>query len=216
MKSFKQYIYEDIEVISGHPRTTKADMKSAQKDFEDDAEHRKNLGKIHNDYSLHRSGRNFWITHDPSKKVVGHIDAEPFSGTDKKSIAIAQLNIDKDHTKKKIGSSLAAAAYRHLHNMGHTIYSGDQQSIGAIEVWKELMHHPATRNYVYAIHNPYGAKGTELGLAHKLSSGDIWTSGSGEARRAASRKGIKMHKYGTEKAERAYDVDLVLRAKKKT
>ncbi len=133
MKSFKQYISEDIEVISGHPRTTKADMKSAQKDFEDDANYRKNLGKIHKDYSLHLSGRNFWITQDSSGKVVGHIDAEPFSGADKKSIAIAQLNIDKDHTKKNIGSSLAVAAYRHLHNMGYTIHSGDQQSIGAVK-----------------------------------------------------------------------------------
>jgi hypothetical protein len=213
MKSFKQLL-EDIELVSGHPRTTKSDMRNAQMDFEDDVEFRKNLGKIHKDYSLHRSGRNFHITHDPSGKVVGHLDTEPTSNSSK-SIQIAQLNIDKDHTRKKIGHSLAVAAYKHLHKTGHTIHSGNEQSVGGASVWKELMNDPETRDHVHAVHHPYGGRKRELGLAKHLPSEDIWTSGSGEARRAGSRKGIRMHKYGTDEADRTQDVHLVLKPKEK-
>ena len=134
MKNFKQLL-EDIELVSGHPRTTKSDIRNAQMDFEDDAEYRKNLGKIHKDYSLHHSDGHFFITHDASDKVIGYIETD---GSGKK-IKIGQLNIDKDHTKKKIGHSLAVAAYKHLYKTGYTIYSGEEQSIGGASVWRELM-----------------------------------------------------------------------------
>jgi hypothetical protein len=215
MKSFKQYISEDIELLSGHPRTTKIDMEDAQMNFEDDAEYRKNLGKIHKDYSIHRADRNFWITHDPSGKVVGRIDTEPSYGNGSKTIQIAQLNIDKNHTRKKIGHSLPVAAYTHLWRNGYTIHAGDEQSVGAAKVWQDLINNPETRDHVHAIHDPYFAPSKELGPAHRLSSGDIWTSGSGEARRAATRKGIRLHKYSTPEAERAQDVRLILRAKRR-
>ena len=212
MKRLKQLL-EDIELVSGHPRTTKSDMRHAQQDFKDDAEYRKNLGKIHKDYSLHNSGRNYWITHDPSDKVVGHIDTEPSGRA--KTIKIAQLNIDKDHTKKKIGHSLAVAAYKHLHKTGHTIHSGEEQSVGGASVWRELMKDPETINHVHAVHSRYGGRKKELGRAFHLDPADIWTSGSKEARTAARRKGINMHHYDTPDAEHALGVQLVLKPKDK-
>jgi hypothetical protein len=215
MKSFKQYISEDINLIHGHPRTTEYIMKDAQMFFDDDAEYRKNLGKIHKDYSLHRADRNFYITHDPSGKVIGSIDTEPSSGNSSKIIKISQLNIDKKHTRKKIGHSLAVAAYTHLWRTGHTIHAGDEQSIGAARVWQDLINNPETRDHVHAIHDPYYASSRELGPAHRLSSGDIWTSDNPRGRRVASQKGIRLHKRGTAEEERAQDVRLVLRAKKK-
>lgn len=212
MKNFKQLL-EDIELVSGHPRTTKSDMRYAQMDFKDDAEYRKNLGKIHKDYSLHTSGRNYWITHDPSNKVVGHIDAEP-SGRGK-TIKIAQLNIDKDHTKKKIGHSLAVAGYKHLWRTGHTIHSGEEHSVGGANVWRELMNDPETRDHIHAVYSRYGGRKKELGLAKHLDTADIWTSGSREARTAARRKGIKMHDYYSSDAQHAQHVKLVLKPKNK-
>jgi len=216
MKTYSQLL-EDIELVSGHPRTTKSDMRTAQHDFEDDVEYRKPLGKIHKDYSLHRSGRNFYITHDPSGKVVGHIDTEqhPMNSGNKKTIQIVQLNIDREYTKKKIGHSLAVAAYKHLHKTGHTIRSSSEQSVGGASVWRELMKDPSTKKHVSAVHQPYGGRKRELGQASKLHTGDIWTSGSGEARTAGSRKGIRMHKYTSPQSERAQDVQLVLKGKKK-
>ena len=215
MKKFKQLL-EDIELVSGHPRTTKRDMQDAQMDFEDNAEFRKNLGKIHKDYSLHRSGRDFWITHDPSSKVVGHIDTEPSgeSGGGKK-LHIAQLNIDRNHTKKNIGHSLAVAAYKQLWRTGHTINSGSDQSIGGASVWNDLINDPETQNHVHAVYSVYGERGTQLGLAKHLNPADIWISGSREARTAARRKGIKMHDYYSSNADYTQHVKLVLKPKVK-
>lgn len=212
MKTYLQLL-EDIELLSGHPRTSKSHMRDIQRDFEDDAEYRKPLGKIHKDYSLHRSGRNFHITHDPSGKVVGHIDTEP--GNSNKTVHIAQLNIDREHTKKKIGHSLAVAAYKHLHKTGHTIHSGSEQSVGGASVWRELMKDPSTKRHVHAVHRPFGGKHRSLGQASKLQTGDIWTSGSREARTAGRKKGIKMHKYLSPESERAQDVQLVMHPKGK-
>ena len=213
MKTYKQLL-EDIELVSGHPRTAKSDMRSAQHDFDVDAEFRKPLGKIHKDYSLHRLGKKLHITHDPSGKVVGHIDTHDTErGSPNKTLYIAQLNIDREHTKKKIGHSLAVAAYKHLHKTGHTIHSGTQQSVGGASVWRELMNDPSTRRYVHAIHSPIGGKDRSLGQASKLKTGDIWTSGSREARTAGRRQGIQMHKYGSPESERAEDVQLVFHPK---
>jgi hypothetical protein len=214
MKTYSQLL-EDIELVSGFPRTTKGDMRYAQMDFEHNA-YGKNLGKIHKDYSLHRSasGRKLHITHDPSGKVVGQVAVEP--GKNKKDLKVVQLNIDREHTKKKIGHSLAVGAYKHLHKTGHTVHAGTEQSPGGASVWKELMRDPETKRHVHAVHRPFGKRGKQLGQASKLHTGDIWTSGSGEARRAGSRKGIKMHKYGTPRSERAMDVGLVLKPKPRT
>ena len=204
-------IQEDIELVSGHPRTTKSDMRNAQMDFKDDAEYRKNLGKIHKDYSLHHSDGHFFITHDASGKVIGHIETD---GSGKK-IKIGQLNIDKDHTKKKIGHSLAVAAYKHLHKTGYTIHSGEEQSVGGANVWRELMKDPETKDHIHAVHSRYGGRKKELGPASKMPTEDIWTSGSREARTAGRKKGIRMHDYYTPEAEHAQGVQLVLRPKVK-
>lgn len=215
MKLFK-HLLEDIELISGHPRTTKSDMQDAQMDFEDNAEFRKNLGKIHKDYSLHRSGRDFWITHDPSSKVVGKIDTEPSDESlGGKKLNIAQLNIDRKHTKKKIGHSLAVAAYKQLWRTGHTITSGGEHSMGSALAWMDLMSDPETQNHVHAVHGVHGERVTQLGLAKDLNPADIWISGSREARTAARRKGIKMHDYYSSNVEKVQPVKLVLKPKVK-
>ena len=66
MKKFKQLL-EDIELMSGLPRTTKRDMQHAQMEFEDNVEFRKNIGKIHKDYSLHRTHN--WSSTNLRKKI---------------------------------------------------------------------------------------------------------------------------------------------------
>lgn len=228
MKSFNQYIMdsedmkglaeprkvqEDIELVSGIGRPTRYDMETSQDEF--DYGRKKDLGKIHKDYSLHR-GENgdFFIHHDESKKVVGHISND--APHKHKTLKVGLTTMDPKHTKKKIGHSLAVAAYKHLHGKhGYEIESGAEQSLGGKSLWDHLMQHPSTKNHVHAVHQAPGSHiKTDLGLAHKLDPSEIWQSGSREVRRAARRKGINLAKdIGVE--DPTYNVRLVLRRKKK-
>jgi hypothetical protein len=210
MKSFKQYISEDIELVSDIGRTGKSEIEDAQDEFTYGP--KKNLGKIHKDYSLHKSSGNFYITHDPSKKVVGHISND----TPHKSshLQVGLTAIHKDHTKKKIGHSLAVAAYKHLHGLGYTVTSGREQSVGGASIWQSLMKDRDIGGEVRAIHHSYGGKRRDLGRASELHTGDIWSSGSGAVRRKAKAKGIQMHPY-TGEDDSAYDTHLEIQGKKK-
>jgi hypothetical protein len=209
MKTYRELL-EDIELVTGVGRVSRQENDAMQDEF--DRIHKKKLGKIHKDYSIHKSGRDFFITHDKSKKVVGHFASDAPSS--KKQLRVSSLGIHPDHTKKKIGHSLAVAAYKHLHGKhGYEIHSDTAQTPGGASVWRELMKDPSTSRYVHAVHHPLRGKKTELGQASKLHTGDIWQSGSGSARRTAASKGIKMHPYKGN--DPAYDTKLVLKRKKK-
>jgi len=213
MKSFKQYISEDIELVSDIGRTGKREIQDAQDEFT--YGRKKNLGKIHKDYSLHKSSGDFYITHDPSKKVVGHISND--TAHKSRQLQVGLTAIHKDHTKKKIGHSLAVAAYKHLHGLGYTIRSGHEQSFGGHDIWggkKGLMNDPEMRDHIHAIHHPYGGTRRDLGRASDLHTGDIWTSGSNTARRKAKAKGIQLHPYEGH-GDSAYDTYLEIQPKKK-
>lgn len=215
MKTYRQLL-EDIELVSGIGRPTRDDMRAIRSEHE--FGHKKNLGKIHRDYSLHKVGGDFFIHHDKSKKVVGHIANE--TPHKSKSLKVGLTAIHPDHTKKKIGHSLAVAAYKHLHGKhGYEIHSGGEQSVGGASIWRHLMKDPSTKQHVHAVHHPWGGKRTELGQASKLHTGDIWTSGSREVRSKASSKGINMHPYKDYNDDplrrKAYDTTLVLKRKTK-
>jgi hypothetical protein len=209
MKTYRQLL-EDIELISGIRRATRGDMNTAQDEF--DYSNKKNLGKIHKDYSLYKSGGDVFITHDSSKKVVGNISNQ--TPHKSKHLKVEATAVHPDHSKKMIGHSLAVAAYKHLHKQGYTIRSGNEQSPGGASVWHGLMNDPKTKKHVHAVHHPYHGSKTELGQASKLHTGDIWQSGSGEVRRKAASKGIRMHKYSSDATDKAMDTHLELRAKK--
>lgn len=216
MKSFKKYISEDIELSSDIVRPKISDWKGTQSKFEK-FKKLKNLGKIHDDYSIysHSGGRSFYIVHDRKNNVVGEITNNSRTPN---HIEVGGLSVHKNHTKKKIGTSLAVAAYKHLHGLGYTIGSGGVQSIGGASVWQELMNDPEINKHVHALQHPFGGKYTDvkdLGQASELDTGNIWASGSGEIRRAARSKGIVMRKYGSPESERAYSTQLILKAKKK-
>ena len=212
MKTYRQLL-EDIELRSGIGRATRDDMRATQDEF--DSTRKKNLGKIHKDYSLHKGEYgDFFIHHDKSKKVVGHISNE--TPHKSKSLKVGLTSIDPKHTKKKIGHSLAVAAYKHLHGKhGYEIQSGNEQSVGGASIWRHLMKDPSTKNHVHAVHHPWDGKRTELGQASKLHTGDIWTSGSGEVRRKAASKGITMHPFKGYDNDPVYHRTLVLKRKTK-
>lgn len=214
MKTYRQLL-EDIEMISGVGHMNKHDVKAVQDEHDYDTR-KKNLGKIHKDYSIHKSSfGDFYITHDKSKKVVGHISNE--TPTKRKHLKVGLVAIHKDHTKKKIGHSLAVAAYKHLHaKHGYTIHSDRQHSPGGASIWHHLMKDPKTSKHVRAvITRRMDGHTKDIGQASKMNPADIWTSGSREMRRKAASKGIRMHKYMSPEAVRAFGTELVLKAKKK-
>ena len=212
MKTYRQLL-EDIELVPDIQRDTRWELRSVHDQIS--GRSKKNLGKIHKDYSLHKSGKDFVITHDKSKKLVGVISTTAHHNSKGKHLGVAATAVHPDHTKKKIGHSLAVAAYKHIHKQGYTIRSGNEQSPGGASVWHGLMNDPKTKKHVHAVHHPFIGKKTELGQASKLHTGDIWYSGSGEVRRKAASKGIRMHKYSSDATNKAMDTHLELRAKKK-
>ena len=215
MKSFLQYISEDIEVVSDIVRPTEHDWSKVS--APDESSRFKNFGKIHKYYSLHQDSlrNSFVIIHDKSKSVVGEIQNE---SSEPKTLRVGMFAVHDDHTKKKIGHSLAVAAYKHLHGKhGYTIHSGSEQSPGAVSIWQDLLNDPKTKKHIHATEeNPDNFGETkDLGQASKMNPADIWTSGSREVRRKAASKGIRMHKYSSLQAKRAYNTILVLKARKK-
>lgn len=219
MKTYSKLV-EDIELVSGIGKQTGREIERAHNDAADPGpfgprNQLENHGKIHKDYSLHGSGRDFFIRHDKSKKIVGHIAGERPQGGHSRSVAIGIVRIHPEHTQKKIGHSLAVAAYKHLHKKGFDIHSGDQQSPGGASIWQRLMKDPSTRRHVHAIRpDERGGMPKNLGQASKLHTGDIWVSGIGYVRNKAGTKGIRMHKYMTPKSDAAYRTTLVLKGKK--
>jgi hypothetical protein len=166
-----------------------------------------NIGKIHKDYSLHREGDNvMFITHDKTKKVIGRIDGE---GSPKR-FAVHGISVHPKHTKKKIGHSLAVAAYKHLHGMGVDVHSDAQQSPGGASVWNTLRKDPDTRKHVHVVRN-----NRIIGQASKMKTQDIWTSRPGFTRDRAAKKGIRSSSSEGSKGKKIVGVTLVLKGKKK-
>ena len=215
MKSFKQYITEDdIELISLQRRSIPRELRIYQNAF--NYGRKKNLGNIHPEYSLHKSGGDFFIRHDESKKVVGHIVNQTHYKS--RSLEAMMTQIHPKHTAKVIGQSLPVAAYKHLwDHHGYEITSGYDHSIGGLQMWRDMIADPDTSEYVHAIHHPFGGKKTDLGLARKLPTSDIWSSGSAGMRLKARRKGVQVDKLamiGDTPINKASNVQLVLKRKK--
>lgn len=154
----------------------------------------RNLGEIHPGYELHRhvvtdSGygskhplvhsHRYTIVHKKTKDVAGEIDAhagkidrktgEHTPGTGK-GLQIAWVGINSDHSSSKVGKSLAVAAYKHLHNKGHSIKSDKRQSYGGAHVWDQLRKDPDVKHHL-KFHDELDNKASP---AHELSYNDIW------------------------------------------
>lgn len=217
MKTYRN-IVEDIELVAGVARHQGSNIEDAHHDARHFGPNSfRDMGKIHKDYSMHKHGHDFFIRHDKTKKIVGHISTESENERGGKKISVGMVGIHPQHSEKKIGHSLAFAAYRHLHRKGYDVHSGHEQSPGGASIWRRLMKHPTTRAHVEAIRHSESGKGKpkNLGRASRLHTGDIWVSGSGYMRKKAGSKGIRMHPYQSKQSDDAYLTRLVLRGKKR-
>jgi predicted N-acetyltransferase YhbS len=166
------------------------DQKKHTRHSEDKYTSHRNLGEIHPNYELHRHtvktmssrpyhSHRFSIVHKKTGDVAGEIDAiggkinrkngEHTRGTGK-GLGIEWIHVHPKHGTKKIGTSLAAAAYKHLHKLGHSIKAGRRQSVGGAHIWDKLRHDPEVGDHV-KVHDELYDSSTP---AHKLSHGEIW------------------------------------------
>lgn len=158
----------------------------------------RNLGEIHPGYELHRHvvtthkygarhgdpivhSHRYTIVHKKSGDVAGEIDAEagkihrktgehtPGTG---KGLKIQWVGVHSDHSSKKVGKSLAIAAYKHLHGKGHSIKSDTRQSFGGAHVWDKLRHDPDVGHHV-KFHDRL-SHGKKPKSAHTLPYAGIW------------------------------------------
>ena len=155
----------------------------------------RNHGEIHPGYELHRhtvarraTGRGedpvvhfhrYTIVHKKTKDVAGEIDAtagkidrktgahRPGTG---KGVRIEWTNVHPDHSSKKVGKSLAVAAYKYLHGKGHSVKSDTRQSPGGAHIWDKIRHDPDVKHHV-KFHDELDNRATP---AHELSHGRIW------------------------------------------
>jgi hypothetical protein len=208
MKTYTQ-LREDIDLIGSAGGFDKVHSVEANRAFKTKRDGMiMNIGKIHKDYSLHREGDNgsMFITHDKTKKVIGRIYGE---GSPKR-FAVHGISVHPKHTKKKIGHSLAVAAYKHLHGMGVDVHSDIHQSTGGASVWNTLRKDPDTRKHVHVVRNK-----RIIGQASKMKTQDIWTSRPGFTRDQAAKKGIRSSSSEGSKGKKIVGVTLVLKGKKK-
>jgi GNAT superfamily N-acetyltransferase len=147
----------------------------------------KKIGQIHPNYSLHRrkesnTNHMYFIVHDKSNSVVGHIKTNRFEPGAKslksKTISVDSVHVDPEHRKSAIGHSLMTAAYKHLHGKGYTIRSGFTQSRGGKSLWKGLMSDPETSKHVRAVRyqeHPNFSRGKDIGKASDLPHHEVYT-----------------------------------------
>ena len=178
MKSFRQYIEEDIEILPVE-RENRVPIQPA------DVVHRKYtnlgfshrvLGEIHPGYDVHHYkrirkvdgmtiGRTrklfhiFNIVHRGSGNIAGDMQAwggklHPTKGVVKgakgKGLKVVALDMHSDHTSRKVGTSLPVELYRHLHRSGYAIQSDKMQSQGAAHVWNIMRNDPELKKHMMA------------------------------------------------------------------
>ena len=152
----------------------------------------KRMGDIHPKYEMWRHTteltddkgnkyhqHQFSIVHKDTRKKVGEIDAvggkinrktgEHRAGTGK-DLKISYLGIHDQHSAKKVGTSLAVAAYKHLHKKGRSIKSDTRQSFGGAHVWDTLRNDPEVKRHVKF----HDERDNTAIPAHKLPYGGIW------------------------------------------
>lgn len=170
----KKVVSEDIEMaqILAKPHG------GYHRDFAKLVAHRgitpKRSGRIAKGYSLHTSKdkddpkiENHHIVHD----ATGHVAGEVTTVTHGKDHTVVHTDIHGDHTKKKIGKSLAVLAYKHLARKKGNLWSSGLQSPGGASIWNRLRKDPKMRGRVF--HSPN--EKTEV-PAHDLPDKKIWAS----------------------------------------
>jgi hypothetical protein len=137
----------------------------------------KRSGRIAKGYSLHSDkvnddmggmSQDHYIVHDATNHIAGEVTTM-LHGKDK-THTVLHTQIHGDHTRKKIGKSLAVLAYKHLARKHGSLKSSDLQSPGGASVWNRIRKDPRMKGKVFHV-----SQGKEV-PAHDVPDKQIWAS----------------------------------------
>jgi hypothetical protein len=156
-KPKKKTVKEDIEMadVSQKPTTSKHALRwKTRADLPKSKASRLTKGyTIHTFHGPHDSPKNpvtqyHTIVHDASGDVVGELETARRERGGNMEHAVTSTRIHADHTQKKIGKSLALAAYKHLAKT-RILSSSILQSPGGASVWNRLRKDPKLKGRVF-------------------------------------------------------------------
>ena len=134
----------------------------------------KRSGRIAKGYTLHTSKdkdnpkiENHHIVHD----ATGHVAGEMTTLSHENDHTVIHTDIHGDHTKKKIGKSLAVLAYKHLaRKKKGNLWSSTLQTPGGASVWNRIRKDPKMKGRVF-----HSSTSGEV-PAHDVPDKKIWAS----------------------------------------
>ena len=134
----------------------------------------KRSGRIAKGYTLHTSKdkdnpkiENHHIVHD----ATGHVAGEMTTLSHENDHTVIHTDIHGDHTKKKIGKSLAVLAYKHLaRKKKGNLWSSTLQTPGGASVWNRIRKDPKMKGRVF-----HSSTSGDV-PAHDVPDKKIWAS----------------------------------------
>lgn len=204
MKSFRQYILEDIELMtrpyvpdtSGfgefYPEHHLYDISSNFTGLKDPNKTHTHIGDLNDDYTLHRftyegtqpysitDQHKYVVVHKPTNRVAAMYKAEARDDNrfpDVKLLKSVELKVHPDFRKRKTGVSLPPILYNRLSEMGHPIESSDLQSEQGANHWNKMRKDPVLGERMMLSH--FISSGRTMTPAANLPDSEIWARPSG-------------------------------------
>ena len=216
MKSFKEYISEDIELLDNLSKPSIKKKRPYIGMHEDQwREHAtkenrkiKPIGTIGTDYTVYSSTNNRGDHTDPDgadsrdpQRRVGHythhfltvhnktknVVASAFGMSEKGQWSSDATFVHPDHSSKKVGFSVPGEMYKHI-SKHHTIWSDHTNTIGAAKMWKGLINDPENK----VEHVPPTLRAGKPQPAHGMPDNKIWATRADDTKtiKAANKAGI--------------------------
>lgn len=163
----------------------------------------KRSGRIAKGYTLHTSKdkdnpkiENHHIVHD----ATGHVAGEMTTLSHENDHTVIHTDIHGDHTKKKIGKSLAVLAYKHLaRKKKGNLWSSTLQTPGGASVWNRIRKDPKMKGRVF-----HSSTSGEV-PAHDVPDKKIWAS---EKIKIEKSKNTPEHLGASEKSRKEHETVL--------
>jgi len=174
-KRKKKTVKEDIEIanVLEKPSSGLLSPRNFAKTVERTGNPTKRSGRIAKGYTLHTSThkddpkvQTHYIVHDQTDHVAGEVSTVSHGDEHQ----VIHTEVHGAHTRKKIGKSLAALAYKHIAKKKGNLWSSGLQSPGGASVWNRLRKDPKMKGRVF-----HHTRAGEV-PAHDVPEKRIWAS----------------------------------------